>query len=386
MRQVRSWDLFRTLVDARNGNAGEDLVENHYPILENVKRVAPDDIIVSEYEPIRASKARSILCRTGLGNRLIVTADGKTRGTIWGQLRAEGYDIVEHVGDHLRCDVESPEQNGIRGVQVFQHRPTEYEKQLAEAGFPALAACIREARLTTDSPDHRDLELFQIETNFPFLWMAGAALARFAKSFDRLLLSSRDCWLLKGLISRFWGSRFEVIYFWSSRFARYKASPSYRAYVDRLLGGGRALVVDLCGTGNSLRAFFGDRPAVIVVGLEGCSVPSLITGGIDESSNFARHAMVADVVDGNPQFLNPLGIDWENWRELTVMHDGFISALAASFFYDWSRDLAAAPRLDLALAAMYDKSGPLDAKFSTIRRREALATFDMMREIPGVIA
>lgn len=376
---LRSWDLFRTLAQARNGRAGEDSVENHYSIAENVSRMAAEDIVVSEYETERYPKARAILDRIGVQNKLIVTPCGKSDRSVWHELKAQGYEISEHIGDHWACDVEGPQSCGIKATQVTQHLSTEWGKQIESLGFPALAATIKEARLSTWDDSFRDLQLFQIGANFPFLFMVARALAAYAP-IGRLLLSSRDCFLLHKLVGRFYPER-DCRYFLTSRLARYQASDGYRKYVKECAAA-PSLVVDLCGTGNSLKQY---SDALIVVGMPGCCVPHLIDGGIDESSNFAPHPMVADVKDGLPVYANPLGIDWEGWPELKAMQQAFGAALDASRHYDWTADLSAPVQLDLTLRRMYEESGPLAQRFTEIRVKEARETAALIGNIEGVI-
>ena len=38
---INSWDLFDTLVAARSGRAGDTVIEDHFPIIENVSKVQP---------------------------------------------------------------------------------------------------------------------------------------------------------------------------------------------------------------------------------------------------------------------------------------------------------------------------------------------------------
>src|SRR5258708_32330810 len=131
---MKSFDLFRTLCFARNGQPGEDTVENHFPIEENIVKVAPKpDIVVSEYHAY--SKARAILTHIGLeSTKLVVTETGKTDGTIWPALAAEGIKPTEHMGDNYQQDVVGPEKHGIKGVLVTQHEPTPLERACGELG------------------------------------------------------------------------------------------------------------------------------------------------------------------------------------------------------------------------------------------------------------
>src|SRR5208282_1213868 len=77
----------------------------------------------------------------------------------------------------------------------------------------------------------------------------------------------------------------------------------------------------------------------LLVGYEPCKVPFLIPGWLNETTNFARHPMIADVdAEGNPIYANPLGVDWERIPELQVMHEAFLRGVAAVQFHDFTKD------------------------------------------------
>jgi hypothetical protein len=326
---MHSWDLFRTLTQARDGRAGEAPVEDHYPIAGNVARVQPDDIVVSEYHT--PPKAREILDNIGLPDtELVVTEAGKTDGTIWRELKAQGYDITEHTGDNVLADVTNPSKCGIRATLVTQHELTSLEKACGQFGN-----VMREARLRSwnDNPILRGLQLHQIERNFPFLYKVAHLLhARMVDGgYTRLLLCSRDCFLLFELMRKlFFKERYEIEYFFNSRLTRYRPSAAYAEYAKERLSG-KTLVVDLNGSGNSLRYMtetFGGTP-LLVCGF-GNAVSFLVAGGLRETSNLAPHAMVADVAriadTWEPIYVNSTG---QNWRkdEILTMCSAFYCCL-----------------------------------------------------------
>jgi hypothetical protein len=228
---VRSWDLFRTLVDSRKGNAGEDAIEDHYPIVENVLQVRPDDLIVSEYELYRADKAKTILALTGLSNALTVTEHGKSDHTVWVSLPG----LTEHRGDNQHCDVDSPNSQNIKGIQVTQHRYTKEETEIREAGFPRLAEVMKEARLTTwhHNPELRELQLVQFQVNFPVLYF-GSLMLMHQNIQNKILMSSRDCYLWRKLLMKL---GVETEYFLTSRVARKRGQKPDGTVVD-LVGSG----------------------------------------------------------------------------------------------------------------------------------------------------
>jgi hypothetical protein len=244
---MNSFDLFRTLVHARNGNPGEDSIENHYPIAENVTKVGPDDIIVSDYETHRADKAVAIVRNLGLSNQVTVTDGGKHQGWVWDKLLVKPQT---HTGDHYRSDVESPNQNYIKGIHCTQHNYTEAEQKLVELGFKNLALLCREARLTTwsDDPKHRAIQVCQTNYNFPVLFMASVLLNR-KNPTGNLIFSARDCFMWVRLMQAMYG-RGE--YWYTSCHARINADANYEQYTQSFdLAGEGIVLVDLSGSGGS---------------------------------------------------------------------------------------------------------------------------------------
>jgi hypothetical protein len=330
---VNSWDLFKTLCHARNGNAGEAPIEEHYRITENVAKVQPDDIIVTEYHtPDKAAKiVREVCC---LGNQVIVTEDGKTTGMIWHELNWSGSLLTprvfptHHTGDNLHCDVEMPRTFGIQTTQVTQHEYTPTEREFINNGNVALANVMREARLTTwdEDPVLRGLQLHQIERNFPFLLKVAYKVKQYAEEhgMNRLLLCSRDCWMLWELMTWLFPN-LQVEYFYNSRVTRYRPSQAYIDYATGMIGNNpsKTLIVDMTGSGNSLKYFtdkFGGNPVLVVSHMH--NVPSLVHGGIRETSNPAPHDTVVDLPATAPEELS---------HRLMVMMEAFWECRNAGF-------------------------------------------------------
>lgn len=372
-----SHDLFRTLCFSRGGNPGEDPIEDHYPIAETAAKVREGDIVVSQYCLSRFAKARTILDNIGLPNTwLHVTETGKTNGTVWAELKAQGYDISEHTGDHAIQDVALPSKHGIHATHVTQHMLTEKEKACGPLG-----EVMREARLRTwnDNPVLRGLQLHQIEMNFPFLYKVAHLLnAKMVEGgYERLLLCSRDCFLLHHAMEWLFGDEgYEVEYFYTSRLTRYRPSESYAAYARERLSG-KTLVVDMNGSGKSLKFMtdmFGGTP-LLVCGM-GNTVPSLTQNGIRETSNLAPHAMVADFVDGKPVYVNPTNQNWEK-PEIVMMHDAFRVCLETLLKYP-----AVVPEytLDFALRGMVQD--PALIPLWQDHLRDSQAAYDLLNSGP----
>lgn len=228
------------------------------PIAENLAHVRDGDIAVSDmYLP--EVVIRMLLKKAGLAKEIgvVVSAHGKRSGEVWPVLLAN-YHIEQHLGDNHASDVQSPERFGIAGRHTTVSSPDFVETWLMKNGLRDLAQIVRQARLTTwhENPTVRQLQLIQMRFNFPILLLSSILLARFvaAGNIRDVLFCSRDCNLWMGLFATVkskMGVEVDERYFYTSRQARIKATPSYRQYAAELVKEGGVLV-DICGTGWSL--------------------------------------------------------------------------------------------------------------------------------------
>jgi hypothetical protein len=353
---MNSWDLFDTLVAAPDPTRPAGDQDEHFAIQENIAKVRPEDVIVSDYyNPQKAEKILRNVC--GLSNRLYVTEDGKGTGKIWKTVHPD-----HHTGDHPITDVVSAKRAGIYAQLTTLAQPTEVEKQFQ----PDIAAILRRARLLTWDPNPvlRGLQLHQIERNFPFLLKVAYELDKVVRErgYTRLLLCSRDCFLLQQLMRRI-AEGYKAEYFWSSRLTRYRPTEAYSKYAKSMIKG-KTLIVDMCGSGNSLKFFcekFGGD-WMLVVGKENC----LVRGGIRETSNPAPHDTVVDV----PVVLT------DSSPERSAMFHGFAAAFGACLYslpvptytLEWALKRVEDPRTECLWPAHLEestrtyellKSGPL---------------------------
>jgi glycosyltransferase involved in cell wall biosynthesis/tetratricopeptide (TPR) repeat protein len=349
--------------------------ENLLPVRETIAKVAPGDLIVSDtYLP--KEFLRAIVDRvTGLTcNPLIATASGKNTGRIWGPLQAE-LELLQHTGDNLHSDIRTAQQHGIPAVHTTLTNLSPVEKELDEAGFPGLARAVREARLSSfhADPRLRSLQLLQTQANYPMLFLGSLALHRRLAAEERrqVLMSSRDAFLWRHLLEALRlraSGNYQVTYFLTSRLARGFPSPTYLDYLNRLLAE-PACVVDLCGTGWSLKRLLerSSAPATPIFLLCKYDLPALEAhyetlgrttatadlrflfqmpgNNVIERANMARHPMLLDMkeVCGEliPVFTNPIDIAWGSVAEIQVQHDAFFLALGAMQKVDLSRDFRA---------------------------------------------
>lgn len=239
-------------------------LEQTIPVAEHLAEVSAGDVLVSDMY-LGPRIIRELLAKAGLERELalVVTNGGKHTGEIWPELAA-AVEVVEHLGDNQRSDVETPTEHGIAARRTTRHQPTEIERWLIGSGLPQVGQLCRELRLGTWSPDPdvRAAQLVQSQANFPLMLVASAMLARLAERLDRrsVLMSSRDCHLWDPLFQQVadrLGIACRSRYFYTGRLPRTQPSSHYLRYARELFTDD-ALVVDICGTGWSLSRLAGD--------------------------------------------------------------------------------------------------------------------------------
>lgn len=160
----------------------------------------------------------------------------------------------------------------------------------------------------------------QIQANFPLLASATVLLDRRLRQgkYERVLLSSRDCYMQAHLWRQmFPGTSYEVIYWMTSRWARIKGSDRYLDYCRRLFKG-KVLIVDLCGSSESLCCLF-DRlnlhPDYLIVQSDPRkNAHRFLDGPGDlEGLNCAPHASIIDVTEGEEPIYQYPKIDWRKY-------------------------------------------------------------------------
>ncbi len=385
---MKSWDVFDTLIARRilDGHAVPGLAREAgiseldferticFPIAENLGQVRPGDLLVSDMHLPDEEIAALVREVTGLQNRVIVTPDGKRSGRIWQQLSRE-HSIELHTGDDRIADDDMARHEGIPTLLFEGALMTETERRLQAAGFHRLGMACREARLRTFDPEYRDLELAQTQINFPMLYLAALAL-RPHLAGRRVLASARDCWLWQELLRDV--AHADALYWHSSRLARAFPLASFIDYTVRLAGE-NAVLLDLCGSGWSLKRLKSkietcpsigrDRKSKIDLWmLSYCGrtmadhyerlrktrgeVHWLIASASQglEHNNLAPHPMISDVTEAGPIFANPTGFDWEGSPEIRAQHQAFRTAALALKAY---REDAVEPAPPLELIAEF---------------------------------
>jgi hypothetical protein len=97
----------------------------------------------------------------------------------------------------------------------------------------------------------------QCDYNIPILLLTALHLGQYCLThkLNRVLFSSRDCFYLVKVFNVIFGNCIESKYFYTSRYSRINPTDTYKSYCSSLIND-KTLIVDLCGTGNSLSCLY----------------------------------------------------------------------------------------------------------------------------------
>jgi FkbM family methyltransferase len=250
--------------------------ENVIPVSDNLTQLDGDSVLVTDtYLP--DDVVRALLQRAGLRIELPIvrTSAGKRTGRVWREFQQQGFACV-HLGDNPVSDISEAAKAGARAMPSTVAEPTPMEKHLYCNGFPALARSLRSARLKAGGATLPGwLYRLQVGLNLPVLVTACATLLNTMREagIGSALFASRDARHLKWIFDALAGvgdkPRPATEYWWTSRVARTVGSASYLDYCRKLFRNG-PLLVDLCGTGQSIVTLFdrlelgAERPPVFL--------------------------------------------------------------------------------------------------------------------------
>lgn len=255
----------------------ETEIENCHPIVENLQQVSDGDFIISDFYGDRFMVDR-ILRKCGLTKdvQLWVTPDGKHNGWIWSKLP---YRPDVHIGDNPHSDGRSAEAAGIPSVLYDGASLRHLDERLNQ---PALQLWSRFIRLhcPNTNADAKAVFTEQATLGLP-------ALALFALSLpnEPIAFTYRDCTNLHRL-TKLLRPNLDCVGFEASRRLYAEGSPHYVRYIQRTVKD--RLIVDLQGSGNSVRAFwrqhFGHEPRLYYL----CSptAPAAVPYGWDGVERF----------------------------------------------------------------------------------------------------
>lgn len=214
-----------------------------FPILENVEKVKPEDIIVSDFYFSEEQLGNLLRYHKIPFSKIYVEYDGKQSGRFWNMLRGT---IEHHTGDNDWSDFNQPIRYGIPATKYVSNF-TELEEKLFDAGAQRTACLARAVRL---SLPQNDIYLEQSQINIPLLLLISNYLHKKDKD---LLFTSRDCVNLRKVYSTTYGTKAKQ--FNTSRDLYLNPTKEFIDYVKELYTD-NSLIVDMQGTGKTCIEFF----------------------------------------------------------------------------------------------------------------------------------
>lgn len=227
---------------------------NIYPIIENVRQVEKDDIIISDMYLPHKFLSKLLYDKCGLSNRLIVTYDGKYKGDVWDTVKPIG----QHLGDNPKTDGESPKLHGIGYSITSISGYTENEAFWVRNSYTNIANLMRFCRL--QCPYDRGLlyDLFHINIlyNIPTLLMFSYYIHEIVVHghYNKIAFSTRDCCYLYVLYKKLFPTD-NTCLFLSSRYCYYNPDEEYDLYVKNTIPP-NTLIIDIQGSGKSYKHYF----------------------------------------------------------------------------------------------------------------------------------
>ncbi|MBX7066115.1 MAG: hypothetical protein K1X28_02680 [Parachlamydiales bacterium] len=230
-----------------------------FPIHETLNQIEHGDLIVSDtYYDL--SQVQQILKKIGLKKKVHIyaTPAGKYFGTVWEGIKKK-HQIISHLGDSLHSDVEMALSKEIPGQHYAGSTPTAIEKAMIEFGQNELGCLMRTLRLQNpypkDSPEYL-LWNEQTQLNVPLLIQASLYLSDFCqkKKKSRVLFTSRDGCLWIQIFKTLF-PHYESIYYFSSRYTYLYPTQSFVEYVKSIYSD-ESVIADTNGSGKSCQFFF----------------------------------------------------------------------------------------------------------------------------------
>ena len=230
-------------------------LEHCFGIVENINKVQDGDIIVSDMY-LTENQIRQILISCGLKKdvKIYVTPDGKHKGYIWNNLPT----INIHTGDNFRSDVESPTKFGIKANHYTGYKFNGIEEYVSKSDY-SLACWMRYVRLQCPYlGKEKNFWDDQANLNLPVLALATLELP----ADKKIAFTYRDSVYWHPLYEAMTGRKGKELNV--SRHCYNNPSPEFSHYV--LEQTKDSVIVDLQGSGRSIKTFFKDKlPEVIYV-------------------------------------------------------------------------------------------------------------------------
>lgn len=285
-------------------------LDQSFPITENVAKMLPSDIIISDmYLP--REFLEKLLKKNGITkySDILVSYDGKYSGRVWKELKAKP---GLHTGDNYYADCETAQAAGIKASH-YVDRPS-FSEGLLHQSHRELANFVRVLRQQNPGGPHSSLWHEQATINVPVLVLASAHLLR--KYGDRrYLFATREALNLRDIFTAMYPSADSHTYY-TSRKCLTELDPEFVEYARHMFYN-NAVVVDSHGSGTTSDYFYraiGQRPdTFFIVGYAASKYPkydALIkrkVGGWAEIEDMNQDVTgsVTSVKNGVPSFDEP---------------------------------------------------------------------------------
>ncbi|MBS1023534.1 hypothetical protein JK207_16235 [Gluconobacter cerinus] len=233
---------------------------NIIPIKENLDKVGENDIIISDMYLPKDFLEKFLYEKCGLsGNYIYLSSSDKKSGMVWSKIK-NYFDIECHLGDNAHSDIHMANENGIKGEITYSFHFNDEERFISSLGYEKIALISREMRLAFWEKDdlYKNIYLYQFGKNIPLLIVISIKIIALVKErgINNILFSSRDCFFLYKIFNKIceiYNCDLKTEYFYTSRICRSMPSEDYINYCNYIIKDYNTLIVDLCGTGWSLK-------------------------------------------------------------------------------------------------------------------------------------
>ena len=217
----------------------------------NLSLVKKDDILISDIF-YNYDELKELITHLGINNKLYCSKNGKATGNIYKELLKE-YIIVSHTGDNFNSDGMKARENNLNTINDTFGRLTPFEEFLLKNKLGNIVLLLRRVRLSFNYDDN-------LVTIASLTFLINLIIYKIVLDYcninniDNVLLTTRDCCHLYNFFEKL-KPDINFKKFYSSRKALIKSSYNFVKYFKTLITGNKNLLLDMNGTGKSIRNF-----------------------------------------------------------------------------------------------------------------------------------
>ncbi len=233
-------------------------IEQAIPITENILQVKAGDILISDmYLPEEIIRKMLEKCGLIVPVEIVVTSGGKSSGRVWKQI-ADQNEFVFHIGDSKNNDIKNSRLAGFDSALTILNLPNQVENYFLNQDFN-FAAYLREIRLRNPYQEGIKKLYWEFFTfNIAILIIFVQLIDDLQKkgNFEYLGFCGRDTYYLWLLYKKFKEDKNEIPtpsdYLQYSRKILFNSEMEVAEYFSDRIGGRKALMIDLVGSGMGL--------------------------------------------------------------------------------------------------------------------------------------